>query len=354
MQVAQIQRMKRNLIVLLLGMLVLQVAQAQGGDLMVQGTTPNLYIVHTVQPKETWYSIGRLYNISPKEIAPYNSLTMDKPLSIGQQVKVPFTAVNFSQDGSKAGDEVFVPVYHIIQEREWLYRISVNYNKVPVENLEKWNNINKDQAKAGIKLIVGYLKVKPGQSALAAKGKNNVAAITPAIASTNPPINKEDKKTSTGPDTKPEVKKPEEKKPEEKKAEPVVDKPATVINKPVTTNEPPHQENKNVSNPVVEAKGGGYFKSQYEETGKYTTGNAGIFRSTSGWNDNKFYALMNNVPVGTIIRISTPANGKLIYAKVLGSLPDMKESAGLTLRVSDAAAAALEAGGFKFGVEVKY
>jgi len=346
--------MKRKLIVFLLSLLVIQFAIGQTGELLVQGTTPNLYIVHVVQPKETWYSIGRLYNISPKEIAPYNSTTMDKPLVIGQQVKVPFTPVNFSQDGTKSSDEVFVPVFHIIQEKEWLYRISVNYNKVPVESLEKWNNINKDQAKAGIKLIVGYLKVKPGQSALASRGKSSVAATTAVAVVNNPAVNKEEKKNVVVQDNKPAEKKPEEKKMEEKKAEPITDKPATIPNKPVVINEPTHQENKPVSNTTVEAKGGGYFKSSYEESGKTNNGNAGIFRSTSGWNDNKFYALMNSVPVGTIIKVSSPASGKTIYAKVLGSLPDMKESAGLTLRISDAGAAALETGGTRFGVEVKY
>src|SRR5689334_14272475 len=83
---------------------------AQDNGLMVQGTSPNLYLVHKVSAKETWYSIGRLYNISPKELAPYNKLKMDAPLAIGQSLKIPLTT-NFSQDGKKDGGEVLVPVY---------------------------------------------------------------------------------------------------------------------------------------------------------------------------------------------------------------------------------------------------
>ncbi len=99
---------------------------------------------------------------------------------------------------------------------------------------------------------------------------------------------------------------------------------------------------------------GGYFKSLYGESGKTATGNAGVFKSTSGWHDGKYYALMNNVSVGSIIKVDNPVNGRAIYAKVLGSLPDMKESAGLTVRISDAAAAELEVNAAKFGVDVKY
>lgn len=63
---------------------------------------------------------------------------------------------------------------------------------------------------------------------------------------------------------------------------------------------------------------------------------------------------MNNVMVGTIIKVSFPSTSKVIYAKVLGQLPEMKESFGLTIRISDAAAAELGAGNSKFAVDVNY
>ena len=80
---------------------------------------------------------------------------------------------------------------------------------------------------------------------------------------------------------------------------------------------------------------------------------AGTFKSTSGWTDGKYYALMNNVTVGSIIRV-TATNGKTVYAKVLGQLPDMKESAGLLIRISNAASAELGLGEGKYSVDVKY
>jgi LysM repeat protein len=121
--------------------MLMQRGNAQGGDFQVMGVSPNLYVVHTVQPKETWYSVARLYNVNPKQLPSYNALSMDKALAIGQVVKIPLTTENFSQDGNKAADEALVPVRHTLQEKEWLYRVSMNYNKVPIENLEKWNNM---------------------------------------------------------------------------------------------------------------------------------------------------------------------------------------------------------------------
>ena len=311
---------------------------AQDNDLQVMGVAPNLYIVHTVQPKENWYAVGRMYNVNPKQLAPYNKLSLDKALSIGQVLKVPLTPENFSQNGNKAADEVFIPVKHTLQEKEWLYRVSVNYNKVPIETLEKWNGINKDQAKAGLRLIVGYLKVKNGQSALAYKGESKIPATTTVAVSKDV-----------------ETKKPEEKKPDAKPLTTAAPDNAATSK----TNAPTKDESKPVVTPVVNTSSStetklSYFRTQYEETGKSISGNAGIFKSTSGWSDGKFYALVNNVPVGTIVKVNNPVSGKTIFAKVLGNLPDMKESFGLVARLSDAAAAQIEAGGAKFSVEVRY
>src|SRR3954469_25066448 len=87
-------------------MLCVQLGVAQDNDLQVMGVTPNLYIIHTVQPKENWYSVARIYNINPKQLAPYNKLGLEKALSIGQVLKIPLTPENFSQNGNKAADEV--------------------------------------------------------------------------------------------------------------------------------------------------------------------------------------------------------------------------------------------------------
>ncbi|WP_207513255.1 LysM peptidoglycan-binding domain-containing protein [Longitalea luteola] len=329
----------------------------------VQGTSPDLYLLHTVQPKETWYGIGRIYNVSPKEIATLSGVAMDK-LNIGQQLKVPLSAHNFTQDGKKGADEVFVPVYHIVQEKEWMYRISQNHNKIPVETLEKWNSVTNDHLQAGMKLVVGYLKVKTAHSPLAATGlkKIVVPATAPAVTTPKPPVETvaQTKPTETKPaETKHEEPKAVEAKKEElKKEEMKKEDLKKEIGAPATTTEEKSSKTSAPVTPATEANytgyKGGYFRSMYNSNGKSTAGNAGIFRSTSGWKDGKYYALMNNVPVGTIVKISYNSTNRSIYAKVLGQLPEMRESVGLTVRLSDAAAAELGAEMGKFYVDVAY
>jgi LysM repeat protein len=283
--------------------------------LHVQGMSPNLYLNHTVVVKDNWYSIGRLYNLSPKELAPFNDLPMDKPLEIGQQLRIPLTATNFSQDNQKLADEVFVPVYYVVKEREWMYRISQNNNKVPIEKLEQWNNLTNGDIKPGLDVIVGYLKIKSSQSPLAA----HAAAVrtSPAVAKTTEPVQKSSEPLATN--------KPEEKNvdPAKEKVDPtkekiadlsksgavivesktedrvITEKPETKPTETKALDTKPAETKPTVVQASVDNRGG-YFKSQYGESGRSASGAAGVFRSNSGWQDGKYYALMNNIPVGTI------------------------------------------------------
>src|SRR5579871_6592464 len=163
--------MKKLTIILFLTSACFQFAFSQS-ELFVQGEKGNLYLLHKVVAKENWYSVGRLYNISPKEIAPFNNSSLSNPLGVGQQLKIPLTETNFSQSGEKDADESLVPVYHTWQAGESLNKISANYNAVPVSSLEAWNNLKTGSAKSGTHLIIGYLKVKTSLSAFAANAKH--------------------------------------------------------------------------------------------------------------------------------------------------------------------------------------
>ena len=61
----------------------------------------------------------------------------------------------------------------------------------------------------------------------------------------------------------------------------------------------------------------------------------------SGWEDGKYYCLSNNVPAGTIVKVTYPATGKSVYAKVLDLIPDLKQNTGIMIRLSNAATSEL-------------
>jgi len=100
----------------------------------------------------------------------------------------------------------------------------------------------------------------------------------------------------------------------------------------------------------------GYFATMFskqKQAASFQTleGTAAVFKSVSGWEDKKFYILTNDIPVGTLVRITTP-DFKSICAKVISALPDMGNS--IQYRLNDAAAAILGMTSKTFKISVTY
>jgi LysM repeat protein len=365
---------KKNLVMKKILFLLLALpffAKAQEGSLMVNGTVGNLYLNHTAAPKESFYSIGRLYNISPKEIAPYNNLVLDKGVSIGQNIKIPLKT-NFIQDNSVAADEAAVAVYHKVEAKETLYQLSTRFNKVPVASIKAWNNLQDDVVSPGQGLIIGFLKVKKELSSLS---QNSVAL--PAVKS-EPAVAVVKEKAPIKKEVKPKpvvVKVPEQEATKQIVQEEIVKAPIKEVAKPIVVEK--EMEKKAVMQKVViepkkdpivtkvdedavsddvEAKDfkGGVFKPLYGNAGNETSGTAGVFKSTSGWEDGKYYCLHNSASQGTIVKVTNKVNGKFIYAKVLDLMPDLKQNNNLKIRISNAAADVLGAGLSNFECLISY
>lgn len=303
--------MKKSLIILLISVCSLMgFAQTE-----VHSTEKGLHVKHSVAAKENLYAIGRLYNIPAKDIAAYNNLDMENGLNIGQTILIPMTSANFSQTTDNG-----TPVYYIVGQQEGLYRVSTKHNKVLMANLRKWNLLTSDEISAGQKLIVGFI-TSPA-----------LAKLAPNTPKSEPVVSQQEKPKITEPET-------------QQKTEP------EKITKPTTATS--QSSAKNV--------GGGFFKSQFEEQSKTTSANkdqtatASIFKTASGWQDGKYYALIDGVDPGTIVQVVNPTNNKTIYAKVLGAMSGINQNKGLDVRISNAAANVLDINDTeKFIVKVNY
>jgi LysM repeat protein len=306
-------------------------------NIEIKGSGTNLYIEHKVAPKESLYSIGRLYNVQPKTLASFNHLALESGLNVGQDVKIPLEKENFSQSDVSTNGEALVPLYHTVQPKETLYRLGVNYNKVPLSSLKKWNHLNSDALTEGSNVIVGFLKVDKSQSALANQASKPVVQD---VQVTEKPVEKEPEVVV---ENKPVTKEPE------------------VSNVAVTNTETNSSE---IPASTVKTKStinfsGGYFKKLYDQQIEkkspfYATGNAATFKSTSGWQDGKYYCFNNDAAPGTIVKITDNNSGNIVYAKVLDGIPDIKQNSGLALILSNAAAEELGVGEAKFNCVMSY
>ena len=308
---------------------------AQNNKFEVKGSVPGIYIEHVVTPKENFYSVGRMFNVSPKELASFNHLHFASGLNIGQVLKIPLDKNNFTQEKSIGANEVLIPIYHTVAPGETLYRLGLNYNKVPLESLKKWNSLTSDAVNVGSPMIVGYLKVDKNQSSLS-NSQSTAKQVVPVA---------------------PVIEKPVEKKAEVVEAV----KPVETIVKPEEKKEMVTQNVPVTQTAVKEGGkfGEGHFKPYYEQQNAENSpqtgsGTAGVFKSTSGWQDGKYYCFNNNAAPGSILKVINNSNGRIIYAKVLDAMPDIKQNSGLVVIVSNAAADELGAGEGRFECVVEY
>lgn len=287
---------------------------AQKADLLVKSNETGLYLEHKVAPKESFFSVGRLYNVSPKFIASFNKLDLNKGLFIDQKIRIPLTDTNFTQNGNKG-----TPVYYKAKGKDDLSKVSANNNNVSLSNLKMWNNLSGDNVKEGSKIIIGFLMSKEMPSITI---NNKPIPEEPLVKVEEPVLTKKEKEEEKK-EAEAEIK---AEKQEEKKAPPPVVK----------------EEIK----PVI--PGQGYFKSSFDQQVKITPAlktemvTSGIFKTESGWQDAKYYLLMDAVKPGTIVKVINPDNNLAVYAKVLGEMSGIRQNEGLNIRISNAAASVLQ------------
>lgn len=292
---------------------------------------------HTVVAKESFSSIGRKYNVNPRVLATMNNLDYEKGLAIGQILILPVTK-GTALLKKPVREEVIVrdipikvtsnntPIKHIVAPKETLYGLSKLY-KTTIPNIQKWNNLTTDVLADGLELIVGYSTGLPTEEVVL----KDVEETKPVVKKVIPVV---------------------------KKVVEVVEAPAKEIVKvkkevaiPKKVVEVPSEEIETTS---TKDFNNGVFKNAFTSTGEEQTGVAGVFKSTSGWQDGKYYCLHNGATTGTILKIINKVNGKFIYAKVLDTMPDLKPNASLVVRISNAAADVLGAGVNNFNCSISY
>lgn len=335
---------------------------------------------HKVTAKESLYSIGRKYKVHPKELAAYNHLSLEDGVKIGQVLKIPAkkkmaaleeenpteskseptdnssskkkdkVKKTENSDSKQESDEVASdnntdteskPLLHKVGKKETLFQISKK-NKVAVKDLKKWNHLKKDAVKAGTTLIIGFEKSNK-------KKKVAVSAEQPEIAEAKKQTKKDTKAKSTVESVVTDK--------QENVAENTTSKEASQnIDQNPNATVPP-QKNK-----TEESKDnlGGYFAKDFNhQIGEKATpseqkGLASTFKSTSGWDDGRYYCLTNTAPAGTIIKVLNPTNQNFVYAKVLDVIPDLKQNEGVIIVISKAGAEKLSPTTDKFDVELSY
>lgn len=274
----------------------------------------NSGITHTVKSGETITQIANYYNIKVKDIYAYNQLDKNGYIRVGQKLMIPPSTKNQAKKetttkhtNKNSGN------YHIIEPGETLYKISKDYN-ISIQQIRDWNNLENDNIKLGDTLFI-------------AKQKKNSQLVNPNNDNQEAVAVKSHRKESKDSHN------------------------LSKVNDYVVEN----KMEKNISSRKSDSKNTnseiGVFEKQFTQANKSVIGLCGTFKTISGWKDKKYYALMNDAVNGSVVKVKV--DDKVIYAKVLGPLPNIKDDSSLMIRISNAAAAALGVNYDLFEVKVE-
>ena len=98
--------------------------------------------VHIVEPKQTLYSIAKLYNVSVIELLDWNNLKITDKLSINQKLVILTKPDSLQVVEDKEEEEshaLDTYSYHVVNTGDTIYNIARYYN-VTIEDLMTWNN----------------------------------------------------------------------------------------------------------------------------------------------------------------------------------------------------------------------
>jgi LysM repeat protein len=304
------------------------------------------YISHTLKQGETLSMLAKQYNTTVGDIMRINGMHADTKLVYGSPIKIPSTKAQAqaakkttpvaataqpAQQPAASSNEIT----HIVAKGETLYSISKKYN-ITVDQIKTWNHLADNSAKVGTLLIINE------------SGTNKFAAV-PAQSQTT-----KDTANTTIPAQAAVV--------AATIAQPGADAGTNVTPQQDVQSQTASQPQTDISaqqadQPVSNYSGEGYFAAQFQNRKKKDMKNVpGIsktFKTASGWTDGKYYILANDIEPGTIVKV-TADNGSSVYAKVLWSMGDLKDNAGINFRVSDATAAALHESNSSFNVSVSF
>ena len=373
-------------------LLNLSVANAITRDSIgVENNKGKKLIIHQVLAKDTYYSIARRYNVTPKDVMTFND---SKFLQIGVIVKVP-TNLPFTgaADAGKNGQQITATatassgsgsefIEHAVQKKENLNMLAEKYGTT-VNEIKKLNNLS------SINLQIGQLLKIPGKPA---EQSPEPVKTTPATVPSVPQKTEETVvKTHIPPENR--YKKPVEKnepvngsKPEEfiehtvasnetmysiatrykltmdqlKAKNNLTDNslrvgqkllisgqyPPKNVSTPATVN--PADTLNSIKEPALRLPASRYGLNQIDEKG------TGIWIADADLDPSKMLVLHRSAPIGTVMKITNPMTNRSTFAKVVGKFTENESTKDVIIVMTKAVADALGALDKRFYCNLTY
>ncbi len=239
-------------------------------------------ILHKVAPKETYYSIGRLYNVRPKDLIETNKV---KTLQPGITLRIPTERPYLlNTDRTTVQENSADLIDYKVGPKETLFAIAKRFNTT-IEEIKRINNLKNNSLSIG-----QIIKVRHGGT--------SIAALPPAPEIISPVVKQEEPDSATEDQAK-------------------------------------------------------IHPNRYGLTERAEQGIA-VWITDENLDSNKMLALHKTAPIGTVIKVTNPMNGKSTFAKVVGKYTENETTKDVIIVITKATADLLGALDKRFRVNIDY
>lgn len=271
--------------------------------------------VHKVQPKETLFSISRMYEVTVDELKTWNNLK-DNALTVGQEILVKKKDATTTATSSTPANNTTpvtnsatkssntLKMTHTVAQGETLYSIARQYG-ITVDQIKQWNGLQANDLKVSQVVYVAQPMFQGNNgttntttTTTTPTGVAKQATSTVQVTRTDPPV------TTTPTST------------------PIAGSPVKISETVLGTDE------------------------------VHETGLAELIEGSEG--NRKYLAFHRTAKAGSILKVRNEANNREVFVRVAGPLPNTTVNDKLVLKISKSAFDRLGAIDQKFRVEVTY
>jgi LysM repeat protein len=294
---------------LLISTLTSAVAQ---DSLQVSRRNGQPYIVHKVRTGETLFMLAKRFKTPPATLADLNQVSYQQGLQPGSEFLIPVGRSNYVSSPAQPNT---IPLYYYTVAEDDLPAISRMF-LVTQSTVQRWNNMDDTRIKSNQRLHTGWISYDAAQIPFGAVTKSGSGAAELKTALPVAGTNRE---------------------------------PVKVIKKTVEAS----------GTDSTEAAPGAYqiqFESRLSQGSMLNeeSGAALLYPLKTKLPEGTYYAFHNTAARGTIIKVHNPANDRVVYAKVIGRIPDLKEYHNVIIGISSNAAEAIGAREKKLFCKLSY
>lgn len=344
---------------------------------------------YTVNPGETLTGICNKFNVSMSQVLAANPGLNADQLKVGQSLYIPGAGTAATTSNTASATQTAKETYtgatssHAIATGETLYSIARNYSISFSQLMAANPDIQPDKLYPGqvIRIPVkdggeDYAQAKKEEPVIK-KEEPIVKKEEPVAKKEEPVVKKEEPKVWEEPVAKKEEPVVKEEEPVVKREEPVVKK-----EEPVAAKETGEKEDKAVNNAMNDADSGNmevasgnnmllsagrldkdktfaqvfaeYSGNSYDASSEKGVATWIEGDNTFGASNERFYALHNNAPIGSVIKVRNMMNNRVIYAKVIGTLSEEEVNDKVLVKLTAGAAEKLNVLDTRFVSEITF